>query len=191
MAYTLYFNDLTKLKMKLLPHGMFGALILIGVGCTPDSKSQRQDGNHDQILAAARDVIQSVGKCALITIDENGQPQARTMDPFLPEDDFTIWLATNPKSRKVSHIKNNSSVTLYYADKNDNGYVSVYGVAELVTDQQEKDKRWKEEWKKFYPDRSGSYLLIKVIPSRIEVINYSRDLNGNSETWQPAVVFFN
>jgi general stress protein 26 len=91
----------------------------------------------------------------------------------------------------VSQIRNNPNVTLYYTDKNENGYVSIYGTAELVNDQQEKDNRWKEEWKDFYPNRTDGYLLIKVVPTRLEVINYSRGINGNPETWQPAVVYFN
>lgn len=91
----------------------------------------------------------------------------------------------------MSQLKNNPNVTLYYADKNDNGYVSIYGTAELVNDQQEKNKRWKAEWKDFYPNQTDAYLLIKVIPTRLEVINYSLGINGNMDTWQPAQVYFN
>jgi len=165
--------------------------ILLGVGCRPDSKLQNQKNDHEPTLIAAREIIQASGKCALITLDERGLPQARTMDPFEPESDFTIWLATNPKSRKVNQIRNNPNVTLYYADKNDNGYVSIYGVAELVNDQMEKDKRWKAEWEDFYPNRTDGYLLIKVIPFRIEFINYKAGHAGDSITWQPEIVLFN
>lgn len=75
------------------------------------------DTSRQFLLKAAREIIKSAGNVALITQDENGIPQVRTMDPFLPEDDFTIWLATQPNTRKVKQIKNNPSVTLYYADK--------------------------------------------------------------------------
>lgn len=112
------------------------------------------------------------------------------MDAFEPEENFTVWLATNPNSRKVDQIKSNPHVTLYYSDKNENGYVSIYGMAELINDQTEKDNRWKEEWKNFYPDRQKNYLLIKVTPTRLEVINYNKGINGDSVTWQPAVVNF-
>jgi general stress protein 26 len=176
--------------MKLLSFTLF-SLLIFSTRCQPDSESHSVNNDREQILEAAREIIQASGKCALITLDENGLPQVRTMDPFEPESDFTIWLATNPRSRKVSQLKNNPNVTLYYADKNDNGYVSVYGSAELVNDQQEKDKRWKEEWKDFYPNQTDGYLLIKVIPARLEVINYSRGINGNPDTWQPAQVYFN
>jgi len=163
----------------------------LSVRCQPDSKPQNQKNDHELILMAAREIILASGKCALITLDERGLPQVRTMDPFEPESDFTIWLATNPKSRKVNQIRNNPNVTLYYADKNDNGYVSIYGTAELVNDQKEKNKRWKEEWKGFYPNREEAYLLIKVIPFRMEFINYKAGHAGDPITWQPEIVLFN
>lgn len=176
--------------MKLLNLALF-CLLILSTRCQPNSESQSVNNDRAQILDAAREIIQASGKCALITLDEKGLPQVRTMDPFEPESDFTIWLATNPKSRKVGQLKNNPNVTLYYADKNDNGYVSIYGTAELVNDQQEKDKRWKGEWEDFYSNRTDGYLLIKVIPTRLEVINYSRGINGSPDTWQPAQVYFN
>jgi general stress protein 26 len=158
--------------------------------CQSHEKSQPDSNDSAAILTAAREVIQNSEKCAFITLDKKGYPQVRTMDAFEPEDDFTVWMATNPNSRKVDQIKNDPHVTLYYSDKNENGYVSIYGIAELVNDQAEKDNRWKEAWKDFYPDRKENYLLIKVTPTRLEVINYNKGINGDSVTWQPAVVNF-
>ena len=176
--------------MKLLRLTIF-CLLILSISCRPNSKLPGENSDREQILIAAKEIIQASGKCALITLDERGLPQVRTMDPFEPESDFTIWLATNPKSRKVNQIKNNPNVTLYYSDKNDNGYVSVYGIAELVNDQMEKDKRWKADWEDFYPNRTDGYLLIKVRPFRMEFINYKAGHAGDSITWQPEIVFFN
>ena len=97
------------------------------------------------------DILNNTTTCALITLDEKGKPHARTMDPFAPEGDFTIWMATNPHSRKVAEIKMNPQVALYYADKDDQGYVTLNGAAQLVNDQREKDRRWRDAWKDFYP----------------------------------------
>lgn len=154
------------------------------------SQQKEQDADRTKILEAAKEIMMRAGMCALITLDENGMPQVRTMDPFEPENDFTVWLATNPKSRKVNQIRNNPKVTLYYADKDNQGYVTIHGSAELVNDQLEKDKRWKEEWKSFYSNRSDQYLLIKVVPDYLEVINYNRGLSGDPATWKPAGVTF-
>lgn len=176
---------------KIMFNRLFFLVLIFLIGCKQNSQTKTEKFSKEQTILAAREIIKGSGMCALITLDEGGLPQVRTMDPFEPESDFTIWLATNPKSRKVVQLENNPNVTLYYADKNDNGYVSIYGTAELVNDQKEKNKRWKEEWKDFYPNRTDGYLLIKVIPTRLEVINYSRGINGNPDTWQPAQVYFN
>lgn len=133
--------------------------------------------------------MERAGNCVLITVDKDQQARARTMDPFPPEPDFTVWLATNPASRKVAQIRRNPRVTLYYSD-GDNGYVSLYGRARLVNDTSEKARRWKDEWKSFYPDRGDSYLLIEVRPLRLEIIDYRNGISGNPLTWEPASVVF-
>lgn len=175
--------------MRLFPKLIAFITLLLGA-CHSNGKLQPIPADKTTLLIAAREIIQNSGKCAFITLDKNGHPQARTMDAFEPDADFTIWMATNPKSRKVDQIKSDPRVTIYYSDKNENGYVSIYGMAEIINDQQEKDKRWKDEWRDFYANRTDGYLLIKITPIRLEVINYSRDINGNSETWQPATVYF-
>lgn len=151
---------------------------------------QPADTSRQFLLKAAREIIKSAGNVALITQDGSGVPQVRTMDPFAPEEDFTVWLATNPSSRKVQQIKNNPQVTLYYPDKSDKGYVVIHGTAELINDQKEKDTRWKDEWKSFYTNRTDAYLLIKVTPHYLELINYNHGISGDPKTWQPAVVRF-
>src|SRR5437667_3834393 len=87
--------------------------------------------------------------CALITLDSNGRPQARTMDPFPPEENMVVWLGTNPKSRKVAEILHNEHVTLYYFVSEDQAYVAISGRARIVQDARAKAKYWKDEWKNF------------------------------------------
>lgn len=143
-----------------------------------------------ELMNAAREIMTAANTCALITLDEEGRPRVRVMDPFLPENDFTVWFGTNPKSRKVNQIKKNSDVTLYYLDSDASGYVMIHGTAQLVDDQKEKEKHWKPEWKDFYPNKKDGYLLIKVSPEWMEIISESRGINGDPKTWQPPVVLF-
>ena len=145
--------------------------------------------SKDTLIEAAKDIIASAKTCALITMNDS-VPMVRVMDPFPPENDFTVWFGTNPKSRKVNQIKKNPNVTLYYLEKDASGYVVIHGIAELVNDQEEKEKHWKEEWKAFYPDKNESYLLIKVTPKSMEVISYKHAILGDTSTWTPPSVFF-
>ena len=139
----------------------------------------------------AREIIISSKNCALITVDSLGVANARAMDPFLPEKDFTVWMATNPKSKKVNEIKANPKVTLYYFDKNNPGYVTIQGIATLVDSQKEKEKFWKEEWKNFYKDRKTNYLLIKFTPSKLNIISEKHNVLGDSITWKSPEINFN
>jgi len=148
------------------------------------------DSSKFELMNAAREIMTAAGTCALITVDEEGRPRVRVMDPFLPESDFTIWFGTNSKSRKVDQIKKNSKVTLYYLDSDASGYVMVHGIAQLVNGQMEKEKYWKDAWEDFYPNKSENYLLIKVSPEWMEVISISRGINGDPTTWQPPVILF-
>lgn len=146
--------------------------------------------SESQLKEAANEIIESAGICSMITLDKKGQPRARAMDGFLPDENFVIWFGTTVKSRKVEQIKNNSKITLYYMDSDATGYVSIYGTAQLVDDKELKNKYWKEEWEAFYPDKESDYLLIKVTPKWMEIISESRGINGDYETWAPSRVVF-
>ena len=143
-----------------------------------------------ELLAAAREIIQTSRHAALVTLTESGAPRARTMDPFPPDSAFMIWMGTNRSSRKVADIERDPRVVLYYQDPDGVGYVTIEGRARLVDDDGEKKRRWKDEWAPFYPDRARTYLLIVVRPERLEVVNYRRGVMGDTATWRvPAVEF--
>lgn len=152
--------------------------------------SEQRDSLNNKLMTAAREIIAASGTCALITLDEKNLPMIREMDPFPPENDFTIWFGTNPKTRKVNQIKKNPNVTLYYQDADASGYVVIHGIAHLVDDQKVKEKKWKSEWEAFYPNKKESYLLIKVSPTWMEIVSNSRGIVGNPLTWEPPVVNF-
>lgn len=149
-----------------------------------------KQSEREKLLAAAREIMTNARYCALITLDPSGRAQARTVDPFPPDENMAVWLATNPRTRKVAEIRRNPRVTLYYFDRESQAYVTIYGIARLVNDPKEKAKRWKDEWKDFYPDRTKDYLLIVVTPEKLEVVNVSKGILGDPKTWRPPAVNF-
>ena len=156
------------------------------------SAQQIKNTTHSKetLIKAAKEIMTSTATCALITQDKNGISRVRTMDPFLPENDLTIWFGTNPKSRKTTQIKHNNKVTIYYRDKDDSGYVTIHGKAELINNQIAKNKYWKDSWKSFYPNKKESYLLIKVTPIWMEIVSPTRNIIGDLKTWEPPTLFF-
>ncbi len=157
-------------------------------GCAQENKIVKN--NKIELIKAAKEIIQSAKTCALVTIDTEGRPRIRTMDPFPPEDSLVVWFGTNSNSRKVKQIQENSKVTLYYADDDDTGYVMIHGIAEIVSDNTEKQKHWKPKWKDFYPNFPDDYLLIKVSPEWMEIVSETRNILGDSKTWEPQKVIF-
>src|SRR5680860_501016 len=101
---------------------IFAILLFIPFGSISQITEQK-DSTNIKFKNAAREIMTAAGTCALITLDDKDLPMVRTMDPFLPESDFTVWLGTNAKSRKVNQIKKNPNVTLYYVDGDASGYV--------------------------------------------------------------------
>ena len=169
---------------------LFAFAVLLLLFCAHPTYSQQPQFSRDTLISAARETMTNTRYCALITTGRIGRAQARTMVAFAPEEDMTVWLATNPRSRKVAEIRRNPKVTLYYFDRESAAYVTIYGTARLVNDKAEKAKRWKDDWKTFYPDRDKSYLLIKVTPERLEVVNVNRGIVSRAPTWQPLSVDF-
>jgi len=145
--------------------------------------------SRDSLLTVARIIIDSARCHTLITVDENGKPQARTMSPFPPEEDMVIWLGTNPRSRKVKQIKNNPNVIVFYYDTKGLSYVSVAGQARIVNDPEKRARYWKESWTRYYPDPENDYTLIEVTPERLEICSFKYKLFWDS-TGKPAFVEF-
>ena len=177
-------------KLRKPIYIILSVLLLITFNSFSQNTIQK-DSLRNKLVDAAREIMAASETCALITLDREGRSRVRVMDPFLPESDFTVWFGTNPKSRKVDQIKKDSRVSLYYFDSNSSGYVMIHGIAQLVDDPKEKEKRWKDVWKLFYPDKPEGYLLIKVSPEWMEVISYSHGIVGDPITWEPPIVLFN
>lgn len=161
---------------------------LIAVVLSGAAAAQPPTADPPDVLGIARKVVEQARFCSLVTFGPDGRAESRIVDPFAPEEDWTVWIATKPVTRKVEQIRQNPRVTLSYWDSVAMGYVTLLGDAELVDDPAAKAKRWKSDWAPFYQDenRGADYLLIRVTPRRLEVVSIADGLNGDPETWRPA-----
>src|SRR6266545_5256150 len=167
-----------------------GALLLCIAAVTPGTFAQQppQRLSRDALIATAREIMGAARYCALITLDSKGRTHARTMDPFPPDENMMIWFGTNPLSRKVAEIRRNNRVTVYYFDREGPAYVTISGIARLVSDPRERARRWKDEWKAFYPDREKGYLLIAVTPQELEIVSEKKGIVGDAVRWTPPTI---
>jgi general stress protein 26 len=145
---------------------------------------------RDSIILAAREIIRETSYCALASVDSTGQPQVRTMNPFPANEDFIIWFATSRTSRKVREIRNNPKVSVYYANHvSAKGYVNITGNAEVIDDIDLLIKMKRDYWNSI-PDWQEKFVLIKIIPKTLDVINYKYGFNNDPKTFRaPSITF--
>jgi general stress protein 26 len=182
-----------ELKIKCMKKNFkliaIGGLLNISV-IIPSMLHAQSSVNRDTILTAAREIIRETTYCALVTVDSTGQPQVRTMNPFPANDELITWFATSRSSRKVREIKNNPKVCVYYSDHiSAKGYVSITGIAEVIDDKNLLLKMKRDYWKNI-PNWENIFVLIKIVPETLEVINYKHGLSNAPGTFRaPSILF--
>jgi general stress protein 26 len=156
----------------------------------PSKTNAQSVVNRDTLLVAAREIMESTHYCALATIDSTGQPQIRTMNPFPANDELITWFATSRSSRKVAEIRKNPKVCVYWADHvSARGYVSITGTAEVIDDKELLTKMKRDYWNGI-PNWQDIFVLIKIVPGTLDVINYKHGLNNDPTTFRaPSIVF--
>lgn len=167
--------------------------ILLALALAAPSQSVAQDtASRSRVIAAAKDVMQAARFATFVTIGEDGHPQARIVDPFAPDSDLTVWIATNPLTRKVSEIRRDARVTLLYFNTAAQEFVTLQGTANLVSDSVEKAKRWKPEWAALFKDgpRGEGYLLVRIRPTQLEVVSSRHGMMNDPRTWRPVIIRF-
>jgi general stress protein 26 len=164
------------------------AVALVGAAAALEAQAPPREA----VIKAAREVVGAARYATLSTIDElGGYLYSRVVDPFPPEDNFTIWIGTNAESRKVQQLTRNPRVVLLYFDPPRQHYVSIMGSATIVRDQAEKSRRFKPEWQAFYKNGSDGddYVLIRVAPSQLEIVAESLGMKNDPATWRPVTVY--
>jgi general stress protein 26 len=193
------FNDIQK---SLLMRGLLLGVLAMPIAASAQSKQEPISLNQNdsveietqltedqRVISLARQVITAARYGTLVTVDDEGQPRTRIVDPFLPDDAFVIYVATKPVTRKVQQIRSNNKVSLFYFDAEGRNSVSVMGRAQLIDDLDLKlQMRRAADSDKIYPDFPQDYLLIKITPTRIEGL--LPGYRGDRETWVQVGVDF-
>lgn len=168
---------------------LLSVLIAAWLCLTPQTPAPKAPG-RDAILTASRTIITNARYATFVTAGGASGADARIVDPFAPEADFTIWFATNAASRKVQQLAADSRVTLVYFDAATKGYVTLKGQATLVRDPQAKAAHWKDDWAGMYKDknRGEDYLLVKIVPDTLEVVSVALGMINDPATWRPVTL---
>ena len=68
----------------------------------------------DKLLLIARETIDQVKYCFAITAADNGEPNARIIQPRKLQDDWTVDFTSSRRCRKFREIERTRKVTLAY-----------------------------------------------------------------------------
>ena len=144
-----------------------------------------------EIKNLAFDIIKESKNSVFITIDSLGKPTSRIMDHHIINKDFDIYLVTNPFSRKVTHLRLNSSISINFQSLDKQNYVSINGKGILIDDLNLKRKYWKNEWTPFYNNIDTDCILVQIIPQSLELVSLSNHITGDPNTWKPKTIIIN
>jgi len=176
------------MKKNHFKHAVIGFMMIILCTFSANAQNEITPVSKDSLIKAAREIITETHYCALTTVDSSGQPQIRTMNPFPLKEELVIWFATSRTSRKVKEIRNNPKVCVYYADHvNAKGYVNMTGTAEVIDDKELLVKMKRDYWEGI-PNWKDVFVLIRIVPKTLEVINYKHSLNNDPNTFKAPVV---
>ena len=130
----------------------------------------------------SKNLIEKSKAAYLTTIDTNGYPITRAMfnlrnSEQFPEfkkvyeeldNKFTIFISTNTSSSKVTHIKNNPKISVYYCDADEFKGIMFGGDVKFVIDKKLKHKIWLDWWDRYYPEgiEDPDYTLLQLNPKQ-------------------------
>jgi general stress protein 26 len=126
------------------------------------------------------ELIESAEAAYLTSIDEDGFPQTRSMFnlrnkqkfPKLTKifsdhtQDFMLLFTTNTSSTKISQIRNNPSVCVFFCKPAEFHSLALTGTIEIVDDAKIREALWHDGWERYYPGgpNDPDHTVIRLYP---------------------------
>jgi general stress protein 26 len=132
-----------------------------------------KDLSNKEAVAKIKEIIISAETC-MFTTDLNEAPlQTRPMGTLDVDDAGNIWFFSNSNSEKNKDILYNNKVQLFYANKNNAEYLSVYGQAAIIIDKELAQRLWTPIAKAWFKDGADdpTLTIIKVKPIKAHYWN--------------------
>ena len=125
----------------------------------------------EALLQIAREIIAKVPACMAITIDRQGDANARVVNPKPLSDSWTVRFPTDRRSRKCVEIEQSGRLTLAYQCDAERAYVSLVGRATIREDVAAKLANWDAPADKWFPGgpTDPNVVYVDFIAERIEL----------------------
>lgn len=148
----------------------------------------------EELFNVANRMMQAAGFASFITNDESGQPTARAVNPFPPDENFSrIVVASHRDTRKTRDVQRDGRAVLGYIDSPDKGYVTITCGAAVNERAEDKEAFWEQRadaFSMFWPGGpdSDDYLLIDLTPVRVEMRSYVLGVAEQPTRWTPVTL---
>ena len=134
----------------------------------------------DEFFSQVNEACKKAVWCAIATVDGD-KPRVRIVHPTWEGD--SLWFATGPESPKANQLRDNPHVDIQYqVAPPDFIHVMVRGTAELVTDQETKNRAWDvidydlTQFGSTGPD-DPNFQPVRINPSRVELSEMFGSMN--------------
>ena len=106
----------------------------------------------------------------MFVTQDNGKLYSRPIAYASVDGENNIWFFTDINSNKIANIIDNNQVNFSFANHSANEYVSLSGIADIITDPDTINRKWKFFMRAWFPEgKDGDRLtLIKVEPETVE-----------------------
>jgi general stress protein 26 len=144
----------------------------------------------ERLLDLARRLTGEVTFCVAATQSENGETNARVVQPRPVADDWIVDVITNRRCRKVREIERTGRLTLLYQQNESGSYVCLVGRAEIVEDLELKRRIWTpahDRWNKGGPDNPDT-VFVRLTTERIELWSAVHSVLPEPEGYSAALL---
>jgi general stress protein 26 len=161
-----------------IPIGGLAVQSLRARQAAPSTLSRRSTAKRNtmtayNLLRLARETVNAVPTCLAITIDGNGDANARAINTSKLTDEWTVRFITDRRTRKVGEIARTGRMTLVYFHQAGGAYVTLVGRARIIEDVAVKQTIWQPGSFKWHPGgpTDPNVVLVEFMTERIETWN--------------------
>ena len=118
--------------------------------------------------AKLKELVEKAENCFFCSNIKTGLPfSTRPMSKQLVDEDGSIWFLSRKDSGKNAEIDQDPFVQLLFQANKHSGFVSIYGTAKIIDDQQKIDELWQPMFKVWFQKGKNDPIisLIKVDPT--------------------------
>lgn len=137
-----------------------------------------------EIRRTSIELLEYADAAYVTTVDADGYPQTRCMFNLRNKsefpglagtfrdhaDDLMLLFSTNTSSEKITQIKGNSAVCVYYCTPHEFHGLMLAGNIEIVDDPGLRAELWQDGWERYYPKgpNDPDHTVLRLYPRKVK-----------------------